>query len=57
MIVELMSARYNIKRSKNQIPDIEPLSLKGYMRTKSKDVTVEERMLSDHEVNPGYMRQ
>lgn len=56
LIVEFMSARYHIKRNRNEIPDVEPLVLKGYMRTKSKDVMVEERMLSDMELNTEYTR-
>lgn len=57
IIVEAMSAWYNYRRAKNLIPEVEPLTLKGYKRTKSKDVVVEERMLSDMDANTEYMHR
>lgn len=57
ILVESMSAWYNYRRAKNLIPDLEPLTLKGYTRTKSRDIMVEERQLSDMELSTEYMRR
>lgn len=57
IIAEVMSAWYNYRRVKKLIPEIEPLTLKGYTRTESKDVVVEERMLRDLDVNTDYIRR
>lgn len=53
IVIEAMSARYNIRRSKNLIVDYEPLGLKELRKGKGVEVTVEEQMLSDIEyMNP-----
>lgn len=56
IIVEVISARHNFRRSKNLIVNYEPLGLKDLSPGKNKDVAVEERMLSDVERYDSYGR-